>query len=54
METWVQFGILLVAILGGIINTDRRITRLEEDMSAEQKLSNTRGRRLERLESNLK
>jgi hypothetical protein len=53
VDTWVQFGILLCAILGGIVQTDRRITRLEEDMKTEQKVVNYLGKRLDRLEEKI-
>lgn len=47
---WIQFGILMLTIVTFLLRNEHRISCLERDLKAEQKVSNMLDRRVTRLE----
>lgn len=50
IQSWIQFAILLGAIIGFFLRNERRITTVERDLRAEQRVSNMLDRRIATLE----
>jgi hypothetical protein len=50
MAGWIQFGVLLTTLIAFLLRNEHRMTKLETEIRAEQKVSNMLERRIITLE----
>jgi hypothetical protein len=50
-DTWVQFSLLMLALLAIALRNEHRITMLEGEIRTERELRKTLDRRVEKLEA---
>jgi len=50
VEQWIQFALLMLAILAVLVRTEHRLTVVEEGLKAEKAVGNYLEKRMDRLE----